>query len=117
MPAPRSQHASLVDALQLVVQDERKAEDLTRLPSTVLLAAMTRKDELLDEIRARPSPKIFEDYDSVVDHLGTLATLRAKKIAGAVGYGRPNNMLPQEAAYYDAVNAATDALMQAWGVK
>lgn len=116
MPAPRSQHASLIDALQLVLQDERQSGDLTRLPSTVLLAAMTRKDELADALRSRPTPALFEEYDSVVDHLGTLATFRAKKIAGAVGYGRLANMLPQEAAYYDTLQAATNELIHVWGV-
>jgi hypothetical protein len=117
MPAPRSQHASLVDSLQLILQDERRSPDLTRVPSTVLLAAMTRKDELADALCSHPTPALFEEYDSVVDHLGTLATFRAKKIAGSVGYGRPNNMLPQEAAYYDALQAATNELMQVWGVE
>lgn len=78
---------------------------------------MTRKDELADALHSRPTPALFEEYDSVVHHLGTLATFRAKKIAGAVGYGRLANMLPQEAAYFDALQSATNELMGAWGVE
>ena len=61
--------------------------------------------------------KPFNSFTGFVDHLGALATFRAKKIAGAVGYDRLSNMLPQEAVYYDAIQAATNELMGAWGVE
>lgn len=117
MPAPRSQHASLIDALQLVVQDERQSGDLTRLPSTVILAAMTTRDEIAETIRANPTSASFETFDTITDHLGTLATFRLKKIIQCVGYGQPANMLPQEVAFFNAVQSATNELMGAWGVE
>ncbi|HQJ88862.1 MAG TPA: hypothetical protein PLY91_10025 [Methanoregulaceae archaeon] len=105
-----------MDVLQLALQAERTAPDLTRLPPEMILAAMTRLDELRDAIHPTPTSELFEQYDSLTDHLGTIAMMRAKKIRDAVGYGRPMNMLPQEIAFYDAVDAATTALVRAWGI-
>jgi len=79
--------ASLVDVLQLALQAERTAPDLTRLPPEMILAAMTRLDELRDAIHPTPTSELFEQYDSLTDHLGTIAMMRAKKIRDAVGYG------------------------------
>lgn len=107
--------SEILDTFAILLETERTVGHLTRLDPAIIVDVIARMDELTEQIRDNPHG--MDEVYSLDDMRETLARFRAKKIAGSVGYGRPNNMLPQEAAYYDAVNAATDALMQAWGVE
>jgi len=82
----------------------------------IIILAMTRRDELAEQIRLTRDGELYHEHDSITDHIGTIATLRAKKIAAGVGYGRPPNLMPAEVPYLDALETATAALLVGWGL-
>lgn len=96
---------------------ERDAGDLCRLDPRTIADAIERIDVLTTEMRLSLDLSGMDEHDSIVDHLGTIVSLRSRKICGYVGRGRPANMTRPETVYYDSLEAATLLLRDAWGLK
>lgn len=106
---------TLIDALHTVLVTESRSTDITRLPSAIIMAAMVRMDELKDIMQGRPNPALLQEYESIETHLSSIATARARKIAGADS-GTTTNLLPHESAFLATVTAAKNELMTQWGI-
>lgn len=107
--------SEILDTFTILLETERTVAYLTRLDPAIIVDVIARMDELTEQIRDNPHG--MDEVYSLDDMRETLARFRREKITASVGFERPSNMLPQEAAYYDALQAATNELMQVWGVE
>lgn len=117
VPIRPSMYRNLVDDLHLLVVAERETDNLSSLNTRTIEQAQAAMISLEDEIRQTQNFRLYEPYDAIADHMGTLVTFRTKKMMGFLGSERPVNATEEEARFQSTLVTLVTSLRATWGLK
>lgn len=108
----------LLDTLQHMLAAERQEANLTRIDLQMMETARDEVKQLTDRVRNGENYQLIDRAEAIEEHIGAIVTFRGRKLVDRIGWPQqPENMTEHEAAYFDALNAATVGFRQAWGLR
>lgn len=113
----QSTYRNLVDDLHLMIVAESEADSLSSLNTRTIDQAQAALCDLENEIRQTHNVRLYEPYDALADHLGTLATFRIKKMMGLTENKPLENSTDAEAQFHSSLVELVSSLRTAWGLK
>lgn len=112
--AAEPQGSDLVSRLHLMLELEREEGFLVKLDARLIADASAEIERLVEQIRTYGDHDLIDHADAISAHLDEILVFRTRKINISVGWRKPENMTPTEAAYFDALESARATLQTTW---